>query len=324
MNQKIILSLAILATSLHATAQTADTLRVRNVEEVTVITSKDSQTISLRGSANDSTFRYESSVSITPDSEVSIREGQFDLFNWDIFRNRRESRTGSAADSSFVIIPSNPLSKGPQEGKMIKYKRYPRISTEGLAHYGFGFAMPYDGPDGMSIGGKALSDIFINVETVSLNFFMNHAHLMTGLNFGYRSFRLQDDGIFIKQDGKVRTAPIPSGLELKRSALRSNYISLPAIFSISIGKYPKLVLYGGAELCFNFNGRIKNKYTQDKTEVPSKYTEIRLEPTTWNYTAGVRFENIGVYAKYSPCPFLQEGTGPSFKTYSVGITLGIN
>lgn len=323
MNQKIILSLAILATALPATAQTSDTLRVRNVEEVTVITSKDSQTISLKGSANDSTFRYESSVIITPDSDVSIREGQFDLFNWDIFRGRRESRTGNS-DSLFVVIPTNPLSKEPQEGKVVKYKRYPRISTEGLAHYGFGFAMPYDGPDGISVGGKALSDIFINVETVSLNFLLNHAHLMTGLNFGYRSFRLQDDGIFVKQDGKVLTTAVPSGLELKRSAVRSNYISLPAILSISIGKYPKLVLYGGAELCFNFNGRIKNKYTQDKTDVPSKYTEIRLEPTTWNYTAGVRFENIGVYAKYSPCPFLQEGTGPAFKTYSVGITLGIN
>lgn len=319
-----ILPAALFVLGLSAAAQTPDTLRVRNVNEVTVITSRDAQTISLKGSANDSTFRYESRVSITPESNVSVRESRLDLFDWDIFRNRRESRTGSAADSSFVIIPSNPFSKGPQEGKMIKYKRYPRISTEGLAHYGFGFAMPYDGPDGMSIGGKALSDIFINVETVSLNFFMNHAHMMTGLNFGYRSFRLQDDGIFIKQDGKVRTAPVPSGMELKRSALRSNYISLPAIFSISIGKYPKLVLYGGAELCFNFNGRIKNKYTQDKAEVPSKYTEIRLEPTTWNYTAGVRFENIGVYAKYSPCPFLQEGTGPAFKTYSVGITLGIN
>ena len=323
MNQKIILSLAILATSLPATAQTSDTLRVRNVDEVIVITSKDSQTISLRGSANDSTFRYESSISITPDSDVSIREGQFDLFNWDILRNRRESRTGPS-DSLFVVIPSNPLSKEPQTGKLVKYKRYPRISTNGLAHYGFGIAMPYDGPDGMAVGGQALSDIFINVETVSLNFLLNHAHLMTGLNFGYRSFRLQDDGIFVKQDGKVFTTAVPSGLELKRSALRSNYISLPAILSISIGRYPKLVLYGGAELCFNFNGRIKNKYTQDNPDVPMKYTETRLEPTTWNYTAGIRFGTIGVYAKYSPCPFLQEGCGPAFKTYSAGITLGIN
>jgi len=323
MNQKIILSLAILATALPAMAQTSDTLRVRNVEEVTIITSKDSQTISLRGSANDSTFRYESSVIITPDSDVSIREGQFDLFNWDIFRGRRESRMED--DSTFVVIPNlATLSDTLHKANVIKYKRYRRITTEGLAHYGFGFAMPYDGPDGIAIGGKAFSDIFINVETVSLNFLFNHAHLMTGLNFGYRSFRLQDDGIFVKQEGKVITTAIPSGLELKRSALRSNYISLPAILSVSIGRYPKLVLYGGAELCFNFNGRIKNKYTQDEPGVPTKYTEVRLEPTTWNYTAGVRFENIGVYAKYSPCPFLLEGTGPSFRTYSVGLTLGIN
>ena len=321
--KRIVFISAALALCLTAAAQTPDTLRVRNVEEVTVITSKDSQTISLRGSANDSTFHYESSIIITPDSDVSIREGQFDLFNWDIFRSRKENRMDS--DSAFVVIPNIAnLADTVYKANVIKYKRYPRISTEGLAHYGFGIAMPYDGPNGISVGGQALSDIFINIETVSLNFLLNHAHLMTGLNFGYRSFRLQDEGIFVKQDGKVSTTAVPSGLELKRSALRSNYISLPAIMSISIGRYPKLVLYGGAELCFNFNGRIKNKYTQDNPDVPMKYTEVRLEPTTWNYTAGVRFENIGVYAKYSPCPFLLEGTGPAFKTYSVGITLGIN
>lgn len=321
MSRHILFTFAALASCLTAAAQAPDTLRVRNVNEVTIITSKDSQTVSLRGSANDSTFRYESSVSITPESRVSVRESQVNLFDWDILRNRKENRMDR--DSAFVVIPNiASLADTVHKANVIKYKRYPRITTEGLSHYGFGFAMPYDGPDGMNVGGKSFSDIFINVENVSLNYLLNHVHLMTGLNFGYRSFRLQDEGIFIKQDGKILTSAIPAGLELKRSALRSNYISLPAILSISIGRYPKLVLYGGAELCFNFNGRIKNKYAQKEPGVPTKYTEVRLEPTTWNYTAGVRFENIGVYAKYSPCPFLFEGTGPSFKTYSVGITIG--
>ena len=316
-----ILPAALFVLGLSAAAQTPDTLRVRNVNEVTVITSRDAQTISLKGSANDSTFRYESRVSITPESNVSVRESRLDLFDWDIFRNRKGNRAES--DSAFVVIPNiRSALDTVQKANVIKYKRYPRITTEGLSHYGFGFAMPYDGPNGMNVGGKAFSDIFINIETVSLNFLLNHLHLMTGLNFGYRSFRLQDEGIFIKQDGKVLTSAIPAGLELKRSALRSNYISLPAILSVSIGRYPKLVLYGGAELSFNFNGRIKNRYAQKDPGVPTKFTEVRLEPTTWNYTAGVRFENIGVYAKYSPCPFLFEGTGPSFKTYSVGITIG--
>ena len=51
-----ILPAALFALGLTAAAQTPDTLRVRNVNEVTVITSRDAQTICLMGSANDSTL----------------------------------------------------------------------------------------------------------------------------------------------------------------------------------------------------------------------------------------------------------------------------
>ena len=91
MTNRILFTIPALVLCLTSAAQTPDTLRVRNVNEVTVITSKDSQTISLRGSANDSTFRFESSVSITPESSVSVRENRLDLFNWDVLANNRKT-----------------------------------------------------------------------------------------------------------------------------------------------------------------------------------------------------------------------------------------
>jgi len=322
MNQKIILSLAILATALPAMAQTSDTLRVRNVEEVTIITSKDSQTISLRGSANDSTFRYESSVIITPDSDISIREGQFDLFNWDVLQDKMEQRR--TRDTTYSITLQRPSdADGSDSESQTSARRYKRVTTGEFDGWGFGFAMPYDGPAGIGVGGKAFSDIFLTLKSVDFHFLGNHAIISAALNVGYRSFRLQDDGIFIKKDGIVQTAAIPSGLELKRSALRSNYLAVPGLLTLAFGRHGQLKLYGGAEICFNFNGRIKNKYTVDEPGVPMKYKDISLEPWTWNYVAGIKFSDIGIYAKYSPCPFLQEGTGPAFKTYSVGFLLDL-
>ena len=310
-----------MASCLIATAQTPDTLRIRNVSEVTVITSMDSQTISMKGSDNDSTFRYESSVRITPDSNISVREGRLDLFNWDILKDRREQRR--MLDSSFVVkptgLPDNPDGNAPAILK--KFKSYRRVSSSNFSVIGLGVAQPYDGPDGMSLGGTVCSDIFFSIESVSFNFAWNHLHIYSGLNVGYRSFRLMEDGILSVQDGKIAKGAVPQGLELKRSALRYNYLSVPALLGISLGSRGHFEVYGGAEICYNFNGRIKNKYSQKEVQVPVKYTDIRLETFTWNYIAGINFFDFGVYAKYSPCSVLQAGTGPSFDTYSFGILL---
>ena len=319
--KKTIFISAAMASCLIATAQTPDTLRIRNVSEVTVITSMDSQTISMKGSDNDSTFRYESSVRITPDSNVSVREGRLDLFNWDILKDRREQRR--MLDSSFVVkptgLPDNPDGNAP--AKLKKFKSYRRVSSSNFSVIGLGVAQPYDGPDGMSLGGTVCSDIFFSIESVSFNFAWNHLHIYSGLNVGYRSFRLMEDGILSVQDGKIAKGAVPQGLELKRSALRYNYLSVPALLGISLGSRGHFEVYGGAEICYNFNGRIKNKYSQKEVQVPVKYTDIRLETFTWNYIAGINFFDFGVYAKYSPCSVLQAGTGPSFDTYSFGILL---
>lgn len=319
--KKIIFISAAMASCLIATAQTPDTLRIRNVSEVTVITSMDSQTISMKGSDNDSTFRYESSVRITPDSNVSVREGRLDLFNWDILKDRREQRR--MLDSSFVVkptgLPDNPEGNAPAILK--KFKSYRRVSSSNFSVIGVGVAQPYDGPDGMSLGGTVCSDIFFSIESVSFNFAWNHLHIYSGLNVGYRSFRLMEDGILSVQDGKIAKGAVPQGLELKRSALRYNYLSVPALLGISLGSRGHFEVYGGAEICYNFNERIKNKYSQKEVQVPVKYTDIRLEAFTWNYIAGINFFDFGVYAKYSPCSVLQAGTGPSFDTYSFGILL---
>lgn len=323
MEKRIIFIAAALASCLAAGAQTPDTLRIKNVSEVTVITSKDSQTISLKGSDNDSTFRYESSVRITPDSNISVREGRLDLFNWDILKDRREQRR--MLDSSFVVkptgLPDNPDGNAPAILK--KFKSYRRVSSSNFSVIGLGVAFPYSDPEGMHLGGKALSDIFINIGSARFNFAWNHLHISSGVNAGYRSFRLMEDGILSVQDGKIAKDAVPQGLELKRSALRSNYISVPATLGLSFARYPRFEIYGGAEICFNFNGRIKNKYSQKEVSVPVKYTDISLERFTWNYIAGINFEELGIYAKYSPCPFLKKGAGPDFNTYSVGIRVDL-
>ena len=79
--KKIIFISAAMASCLIAAAQTPDTLRIRNVSEVTVITSMDSQTISMKGSDNDYTLPNERSVRIPPDSNITVQEGRLALLH---------------------------------------------------------------------------------------------------------------------------------------------------------------------------------------------------------------------------------------------------
>ena len=311
MTRTIIYTLAALASCLTAAAQTPDTLRVKNVNEVVVITSKDSQTISLRGSANDSTFRYESSVSITPDSNVSVREGRLDLFSWDILdkvRNKDKQEENDSYDLATEVSNSVP-----------SYSKPRTVNTYSMGHFGVGFALSHDGPEGFEFASKPFSEIYLNAFGADFRFLKRHVILTTGLDVGYRAYRSADPGMLVLESGSVVHQPDTEGKHVKFSSLRSNYLSVPAILTINLSPRRHIGFFGGAAMDFNFNGRIKNKYFQNNEKYKKKYENVKLEPFTWDYIAGFRMGDMSIYGKYSPCPFLVEGEVPAFKTWSIGI-----
>ena len=311
MTRTIIYTLAALASCLTAAAQTPDTLRVKNVNEVVVITSKDSQTISLRGSANDSTFRYESSVSITPESSVSVREDRLDLFNWDILdkvRNKDRQEEIDPYDLAEDVRSSVPVSTKPRI-----------VNTYSMGHFGAGFALTHDGPTGFEFAAQPFSEIYLNAFGVDFRLLQRHVIITTGLDVGYRTYRSADEGMLAIESGSVVRLPAASGQSVKFSSLRSNYLSVPAIITLNISPRRHIGFFGGAAMDFNFNGRIKNKYFQNNEKYKKKYENVKLEPFTWDYIAGFRMGDMSIYGKYSPCPFLMEGEVPAFKTWSIGI-----
>ena len=300
-----------MASCLSAAAQTPDTLRVSNVSEVIVITSKDSQTISLKGSANDSTFRYESSVSITPESSVSVREGRLDLFSWDILdkvRNKDREEEIDPYDLAEDVRSSVPVRTKPRT-----------INTYSLGYLGAGFALPYDGPTGFEFAAKPFSEIYLNAFGVDFRLLQRHVIITTGLDVGWRAFRSADEGMLALESDKVVHLPAEQGQNVKFSSIRSNFLSVPAIMTLNISPRHHIGIFGGAAMDFNFNGRIKNKYFQNNEKYKKKYENLQLETFTWDYIAGLRLGDLSIYGKYSPCPFLPEGQAPAFKTWSLGI-----
>lgn len=306
MTKYILYAFAALASCLTAAAQTPDTLRVKNVNEVTIITSANSQTISLKGSANDSTFRYESSVGITPESSVSVREGRLDLFSWDILdkvRSKERQEEAGSYDSS--TDNSKP--------------KYSIVNTYSLGSFAAGFALPHDGPEGFGFETRPFSEIIVNAFGVDIRMLQKHLVLSTGLDVGFRAFRSADEGMLALESGTIVHQPAAGGQDIKFSSIRSNFLSVPAILAINFSPRHHIGVFGGAAMDFNFNGRIKNKYFQDNEKFKKKYGNVKLEPLTWDYIAGLRMGDVSIYGKYSPCPFLLDGQAPAFKTWSLGV-----
>ena len=315
MTRTIIYTLAALASCISAAAQTPDTLRVRNVNEVTIITSANSQTISLKGSANDSTFRYESSVSITPDSNVSVREGRLDLFSWDILDKVRNKDRQEEID---------PYELAEEVSNSVPVRSKPRtVNTYSTGYFGAGFALTHDGPEGFQFASKPFSEIYLNAFGVDFRFLQKHVILTTGLDVGYRSYRSADEGMLALESGLVVHQPASEGQNVKFSSLRSNFLSVPAILTVNLSPRHHIGFFGGAAMDFNFNGRIKNKYYQNNEKYKKKYENLKLEPFTWDYIAGFRMGDLSIYGKYSPCPFLLEGQAPAFRTWSIGILFNL-
>ncbi len=318
MEKRIIFIATALASCLAAGAQTPDTLRIKNVNEVTVITTRDAQTISLKGSANDPTFRYESRVSITPESNVTVRESRLDLFNWDILQSKKEQRK---ADTLTILKPGSETAD--KKNKVFRQRFCHVYHYDPLEGIGLGLSFPDSAPSGLDIYSYPPSDIFVNLFGVDFNLFYGHLSVSTNIEAGYQSFRLRSEGIF-SQDGRtVVIKEVPEGFNRRKSALRSNRVALPVLLHLKTKEFG-FGIYGGVELCYNFNGRIRNVYDEPgRSPLREKFTDIAVNPFTLNYRGGISFRDFSLYARYSKCPFLQEGFGPAFNTFSFGVILGL-
>ena len=192
--KRMILLAALFASSAVAIAQAPDTLHVKKVEDVTVITSQNEQTIILKGSAEDADFNYRSSVRITPESSISISENHFDLFNLDVLKpveKRAEQHSG------------------------------PRVfQVEALEYLGLGVSMTHDVAEGLDFTSRPFSELFVSLVNLDIRPGLGPVVLSTGIDLGYHSYRLGSD-MFSKPEKDLLVVPVPDEWSLKKSVLRS-------------------------------------------------------------------------------------------------------
>ncbi len=69
------------------------------------------------------------------------------------------------------------------------------------------------------------------------------------------------------------------------------------------------------------NGRLVNKYKIDGKKHEDSWNTNATRPLGFDMMLRVKYDNMGLYVKYSPTPTFREGAGPKLTTISTGIML---
>lgn len=294
--KRILLSLAALA-AIFPTAiaqQHADTLIVNRPDKVTVITSGGAQEIRIKGSDKDPDYNYIGRIALTPDATVAVQDGP-DLFGFDIFKIRKKSPAP------------------------VQRKRS-RISTYGLERISLGFTDALESPGGIQLAPRVFSDLELSLLNLHFRPFREVLEFSTGVDLGYRALALSGGNQFVFRDGIVGIQSMDGKYSKQKSSLRYNYVGMPLYVSLLFGRYNRLSF--GVAGHYNFMGRIRDKYIEENGARQSYKTEnLPLNKLSWEYCLRLDLDEFGAYVKYSPCPVLAEGKGPSFHTLSFGLSL---
>ena len=140
-----------------------------------------------------------------------------------------------------------------------------------------------------------------------------------GFGMTWRNYRMTGRTRFIKDGDKLVLGAYPEGSDIKFSRLKVFSLTVPFMINQSLGR--KVVFSVGPVVNFNTHASLKTRYTLNGEKVKEKNNNIHQNRMTVDLMAKLRFNSLGVYAKYSPSDMLNTDFGPKFRSFSTGITL---
>ena len=145
------------------------------------------------------------------------------------------------------------------------------------------------------------------------------------IDLNWDSYRLNKTNYWVPDhNGGVAVASLEGSnyTKIKKSILRSFGFDIPVQLKIHLGD---VCIGGGIVGEFNFNGRTKFKAVDASGATVKngdmKATDIKSLPFTYSYRASITYAHLGIYGKYSPCSQFQQGFGPQFSYWTIGLIL---
>ena len=290
MNKFLVLALSLLIGSLGSYANTVqDTIIVVNqAKKVTIEKKHNSMAVKVEGSAENPDYFYSQRMEVDSTAAVIIEEKNAD---WDF---------------NIPFINKNSKTK--------KYR-----GNLCVGGFGFGVVNAIETSEGMDMDMGASYEFSLD-HLLRFNYNVLPATSVSmGFGMTWRNYRMTGRTRFIKDGDKLVLGAYPEGSDIKFSRLKVFSLTVPFMINQSLGR--KVVFSVGPVVNFNTHASLKTRYTLNGEKVKEKNNNIHQNRMTVDLMAKIRFNSLGVYAKYSPSDMLNTDFGPKFRSFSTGITL---
>ena len=290
MNKFLVLALSLLIGGLGSYANTVqDTIIVVNqAKKVTIEKKHNSMAVKVEGSAENPDYFYSQRMEVDSTAAVIIEEKNAD---WDF---------------NIPFINKNSKTK--------KYR-----GNLCVGGFGFGVVNAIETSEGMDMDMGASYEFSLD-HLLRFNYNVLPATSVSmGFGMTWRNYRMTGRTRFIKEGDKLVLGAYPEGSDIKFSRLKVFSLTVPFMINQSLGR--KVVFSVGPVVNFNTHASLKTRYTLNGEKVKEKNNNIHQNRMTVDLTAKLRFNSLGVYAKYSPSDMLNTNFGPKFRSFSTGITL---
>ena len=290
MNKFLVLALSLLIGGLGSYANTVqDTIIVVNqAKKVTIEKKHNSMAVKVEGSAENPDYFYSQRMEVDSTAAVIIEEKNAD---WDF---------------NIPFINKNSKTK--------KYR-----GNLCVGGFGFGVVNAIETSEGMDMDMGASYEFSLD-HLLRFNYNVLPATSVSmGFGMTWRNYRMTGRTRFIKEGDKLVLGAYPGGSDIKFSRLKVFSLTVPFMINQSLGR--KVVFSVGPVVNFNTHASLKTRYTLNGEKVKEKNNNIHQNRMTVDLMAKLRFNSLGVYAKYSPSDMLNTDFGPKFRSFSTGITL---
>jgi hypothetical protein len=290
MNKFLVLALSLLIGGLGSYANTVqDTIIVVNqAKKVTIEKKHNSMSVKVEGSEDNPGYFYSQRMEVDSTAAVIIEEKNAD---WDF---------------NIPFINKNSKTK--------KYR-----GNLCVGGFGFGVVNAIETSEGMDMDMGASYEFSLD-HLFRFNYNVLPATSVSmGFGMTWRNYRMTGRTRFIKEGDKLVLGAYPEGSDIKFSRLKVFSLTVPFMINQSLGR--KVVFSVGPVVNFNTHASLKTRYTLNGEKVKEKNNNIHQNRMTVDLMAKLRFNSLGVYAKYSPSDMLNTDFGPKFRSFSTGITL---
>ena len=290
MNKFLVLALSLLIGSLGSYANTVqDTIIVVNqAKKVTIEKKHNSMSVKVEGSEDNPGYFYSQRMEVDSTAAVIIEEKNAD---WDF---------------NIPFINKNSKTK--------KYR-----GNLCVGGFGCGVVNAIETSEGMDMDMGASYEFSLD-HLLRFNYNVLPATSVSmGFGMTWRNYRMTGRTRFIKDGDKLVLGAYPEGSDIKFSRLKVFSLTVPFMINQSLGR--KVVFSVGPVVNFNTHASLKTRYTLNGEKVKEKNNNIHQNRMTVDLMAKLRFNSLGVYAKYSPSDMLNTDFGPKFRSFSTGITL---